>query len=61
MVIHKTAKGDTISQRQQVMSFGVDDSNKSIAEKTTERESKNTNMGISSSAAVSGAPFTFSK
>ena len=32
-----------------------------MADKTTERESKNTNVGVSSSAAASGAPFTFSK
>lgn len=48
------------------MSFAADESNKSIAEKTTERESKNTNrtggFGASSSgAAASGAQFTFSK
>ena len=51
-----------------IMSFAADESNKSIAEKTTERESKNTNrtggfVGASSSgaAATSGAHFTFSK
>ena len=50
-----------------IMSFAADESNKSIAEKTTERESKNTNrtggFGASSSgaAATSGAQFTFSK
>lgn len=54
---------------RQIMSFGGDDSTikNSIADKTTERESKNTNrtggFGVSSSggAAASGAQFTFSK
>jgi len=35
-------KASGSSDPHQVMSFGGDDSNKSIADKTTERESKNT-------------------
>ena len=54
-------KGGDASHASQVKSFAAVDSSKSIAEKTTERESKNTNMAMSSSAAASGAPFTFSK
>lgn len=58
VVMLTKANGDS-HHRNQIMSFG-DDSSKSIADKTTERESKNTNatmrtggVGVSSSAAAS--------